>query len=66
MSSLQQSMDGQTSDNNASEPASGGTINNGQAPRRPDHDVQVEEFLKDQYKSKSGKDMPELGEDMKD
>jgi hypothetical protein len=31
-------------------------------PKRPDHDLQVEEFLKEQYKSRSGADMPKVGE----
>ncbi|RDL41210.1 uncharacterized protein BP5553_01189 [Venustampulla echinocandica] len=30
-------------------------------PRRPDNDVQVEEFLRDQYKSKNSKDMSKVG-----
>lgn len=29
---------------------------------RPDNDVQVEEFLRKQYRSKSGKDMPSVAE----
>ncbi|TVY36329.1 hypothetical protein LOCC1_G007916 [Lachnellula occidentalis] len=29
-------------------------------PNRPDHDVQVEEFLRKQYRSKSGDGMPDL------
>lgn len=29
-------------------------------PNRPDHDVQVEEFLRKQYHSKSGDGMPDL------
>lgn len=36
--------------------------NTGTPVKRPHHDVQVEEFLKDQYHSRSGKDMPKLGE----
>ncbi len=36
----------------------------GSPPTRPQNDVQVEEFLKSQYKSKSGSRMPELGEDV--
>lgn len=32
-------------------------------PKRPDHDLQVEEFLKEQYRSKNGPDMPKVGED---
>jgi hypothetical protein len=31
-------------------------------PRRPEHDLQIEEFLKEQYKSKTGADMPNVGE----
>ena len=31
-------------------------------PKRPEHDLQVEEFLKEQYKSKSGANMPSVGE----
>lgn len=38
-------------------------LNSGTLPKRPDHDVQVEEFLKEQYRSKGGADMPNLGED---
>jgi hypothetical protein len=37
-------------------------INSQTMPKRPEHDLQVEEFLKEQYKSKSGKDMPIVGE----
>ena len=37
-------------------------INPGQPPNRPDHDVQVEQFLRDQYHSKAGDGMPDLGE----
>lgn len=28
-------------------------------PKRPDHDVQVERFLRDQYHSRSGDGMPD-------
>ena len=34
-------------------------INPGQPPNRPDHDVQVEEFLRSQYHSKAGDGMPD-------
>lgn len=39
------------------------TKDNGGPPARPVNDTQIEEFLKEQYKSKSGKDMPKIGED---
>jgi len=39
-----------------------GPMDEGKPPTRPDHDVQVEEFLKGQYKSKSGDAMPNVGE----
>lgn len=39
-----------------------GIIDDGKPPQRPEHDVQVEEFIKEQYKSKSGTEMPEVGE----
>lgn len=35
--------------------------NSNAPPQRPVHDVQVEEFLRTQYKSKTGEGMPELG-----
>jgi hypothetical protein len=35
-------------------------LNDGSAPQRPEHDVQVEEFIKEQYKSKSGQAMPDV------
>jgi hypothetical protein len=38
-------------------------VDDGNPPTRPTHDVQVEEFIKHQYKSSSGGDMPEVGED---
>jgi hypothetical protein len=31
-------------------------------PKRPEHDLQVEEFLKKQYKSKAGANMPNAGQ----
>jgi hypothetical protein len=31
-------------------------------PKRPEHDLQVEEFLKEQYKSKGGANMPNAGQ----
>lgn len=34
-------------------------VNPGQPPNRPDHDVQVEEFLRNQYHSKAGDNMPD-------
>jgi hypothetical protein len=37
-------------------------INSQATPKRPEHDLQVEEFLKGQYKSKSGADMPNVRE----
>lgn len=37
-------------------------LNSQTTPKRPEHDLQVEEFLKEQYKSKSGADMPNVGE----
>jgi hypothetical protein len=37
-------------------------INSQTTPKRPEHDLQVEEFLKEQYKSKIGADMPNVGE----
>lgn len=33
----------------------------GEPPRRPEHDVQVEQFLRGQYHSKSGDGMPDVG-----
>jgi hypothetical protein len=38
---------------NTNKPATGSSVN------RPDHDVQVEEFLRKQYHSKSGDGMPD-------
>jgi len=37
-------------------------LNSRTTPKRPEHDLQVEDFLKEQYKSKSGADMPNVGE----
>ena len=34
----------------------------GPAVKRPDHDLHVEEFIKEQHKSQSGADMPNVGE----
>lgn len=34
----------------------------GPAVKRPEHDLHVEEFIKEQYKSRSGADMPNVGE----
>jgi hypothetical protein len=34
----------------------------GPAVKRPDHDLQVEEFIKEQYKTQRGADMPNVGE----
>lgn len=32
--------------------------------RRPDHDLQVEEFLKEQYKSKAGRGLPSVADEI--
>lgn len=42
--------------------AQGNIRDNGTPPTRPANDTQVEEFLKEQYKSKQG-DLPEIGQD---
>jgi hypothetical protein len=34
----------------------------GPAVKRPDHDLHVEGFIKEQYKSQGGADMPNVGE----
>ena len=44
--------------------AQGSVRNDGTPPTRQANDTQIEEFLKDQYKSKKG-DVPKLGEDNK-
>ena len=36
-------------------------LHSGTEPKRPDHDLQVEEFLKEHYKSDSGPNMSNVG-----
>jgi len=55
ISALQQTMFGQ-----GPEPKQeNGVVDDGTPPTRPDHDVQVEEFLRKQYKSKNGAGVPQ-------
>jgi hypothetical protein len=59
ISMLQQSVFGQGPEE---QPRKERCSNDNAPPIRPDHDVQVEEFLRTQYKSKSGPRMPNVGE----
>ncbi|TAQ87865.1 hypothetical protein B7494_g3829 [Chlorociboria aeruginascens] len=61
VNSLQQSMFQKEPQVNAKD-----TKDDGRAPVRPDHDVQVEQFLRDQYHSRSGEGMPNPGKKTRD
>ena len=58
MSSLHKSQPEQSSDEERKDE----DINFQATSKRPEHDLQIEEFLRGQYKSKSGADMPNVGE----
>jgi hypothetical protein len=43
------------------EPRQNEDINSQTTPKRPEHDLQIEEFLKEQYKSKASAGMSNVG-----
>jgi len=66
VSALQEAAFEQGPEHSNSSSGNGSASDNG-TPVRPDNDVQVEEFLRAQYKSsKTAKDMPKLGSDKDD
>ena len=58
MSSIRKSQPEQNSDKQRKDE----DLSSETTPKRPEHDLQVEEFLKEQYKSKAGANMSNAGQ----